>query len=367
MAELNLTKRVATVRRSGRTLIQSTVASGVAWGIATLLPSHPRPYFAPIAAVICVSLAIGQQTRRAVEVSAGVAVGVLVGDALIKAVGVGGWQISLGVGLAMTTALLLGGSPLVMIQAASSAVLITALPLDADTAFYARFLDALVGGAVGVTVTLLLPLRPFTVISRAADPLLSTVITELLAAEAALSTGNVDVARRSLERMRATEPLLRQLEQSVAAGVETSRLAPARRGARRPVADLADVAIHLDRVVRNVRVLLRRAIRLIQDDPAGSVAISSAIRPLTDAVECIQAGLADPNARRHARGFALDAARRTDVIRTASDDLSYAVILGTLRSMAVDLLRATGVPEEEALTQIRSAPREEVSHLDPDD
>ena len=47
------------------------------------------PFFAPIAAVISLSLTLGQRGRRAPEVVFGVAVGLIVADLLVLAIGVG--------------------------------------------------------------------------------------------------------------------------------------------------------------------------------------------------------------------------------------------------------------------------------------
>ena len=51
--------------------------------------------------------------------------------------------------LAMGAALLLGGGPLLVSQAATSAVLVTTIQVPTDGISLARFLDALAGGAIG--------------------------------------------------------------------------------------------------------------------------------------------------------------------------------------------------------------------------
>jgi uncharacterized membrane protein YgaE (UPF0421/DUF939 family) len=61
-------------------------------------------------------------------------------------------------------------------QVASSATLVATLtPLGGDYVF-SRFIDAIVGGTVGVAVmALLLPLNPLTVVQRAARPVLEAL------------------------------------------------------------------------------------------------------------------------------------------------------------------------------------------------
>ena len=123
--------------------------------MATDLFGHQRPFFAPIATVV--SLNGARRMRRAVELVVGVSVGVGVGDLLISVIGSGPWQIGLVVALAMTTAVWLDGGPLIVTQAGSSAVLVATLLPPGGTGGLERCLDALVGGAIGILVVMLLP------------------------------------------------------------------------------------------------------------------------------------------------------------------------------------------------------------------
>ncbi len=125
---------------------QAAVAAGLSWLIANNLLHHARPFFAPIAAVIALNVSVGQRLRRVFELVVGVALGILVGDTLIYLIGTGGWQIALGVGLAILVAIFLGGSPIVIGQAAASAVLVATLAPPSGGIYYSRFLDALIGG-----------------------------------------------------------------------------------------------------------------------------------------------------------------------------------------------------------------------------
>ena len=62
-----------------------------------------------------------------VELTLGVAVGIGVGDVLIWGIGTGTWQLGSIVFLAMASAVLIGGGPLFVSQAGSSAVLVATL------------------------------------------------------------------------------------------------------------------------------------------------------------------------------------------------------------------------------------------------
>ena len=60
--------------------------------------SHPNPFFAPIAAIICLGGTFGHRLRRGVEIAIGVAVGIAVGDLFVQLFGQGVWQVVLVVG-----------------------------------------------------------------------------------------------------------------------------------------------------------------------------------------------------------------------------------------------------------------------------
>ena len=73
-------------------ILQTGVAACVAWFLAVLLLGLEEPTFAPIAAVISLGLAIGERGRRVVELTLGVAFGVVIADFLVSVIGVGAVQ-----------------------------------------------------------------------------------------------------------------------------------------------------------------------------------------------------------------------------------------------------------------------------------
>ncbi len=128
-------------------ILQTAVAACAAWFLSVLLLGVDRPTFAPIAAVICLGLAVGERGRRAVELTLGVAFGVAIADFLVFVVGVGALQAGFVVALAMSVAVFLGRKEIGVNETAISAMIIlitfhapdTGLPLE-------RFLEALIGG-----------------------------------------------------------------------------------------------------------------------------------------------------------------------------------------------------------------------------
>ncbi len=78
--------------------------------------------------------------------------------------------------LAILAAVGLGGTVPVVIQAASTAVLMVTLTRQGRDIEQTRFVDALIGGAVALLVTsVLLPLNPLRLINRSAGPAFDAV------------------------------------------------------------------------------------------------------------------------------------------------------------------------------------------------
>src|SRR3954452_6529164 len=107
-----LTERLERVRSRWLILVQAGIATGLAWVVAKDVAGHPRPFFAPVAAIITLGLTSGQRGRRGVELSVGVALGIAVADLLVLAVGSGTWQMVLIALVCMVLAILVGGGPL---------------------------------------------------------------------------------------------------------------------------------------------------------------------------------------------------------------------------------------------------------------
>mgnify|MGYP003391743507 CR=1 FL=1 len=70
-------------------LLQIGVSVFVAWLVASEVLGHVNPFFAPVTAILCLGLTYGQRLRRIVEVTVGVAIGILVGDLIVVWLGSG--------------------------------------------------------------------------------------------------------------------------------------------------------------------------------------------------------------------------------------------------------------------------------------
>jgi uncharacterized membrane protein YccC len=338
------------LRANGWSVVQSAVAASVAYLLAILVLGHERPFFAAIAAVICLGVTLGQRARRAVEVVFGVAFGLMVADLLVLLIGSGVAQIGVVVLLAMAAAVFFGGGPLLVNQAAISALLVVVLQPPHDAFDPARFLDALVGGCVALTVNYLFPINPERLVERAARPIFDELVIVLEDIAAALENGDRERAERALLRARRIDDdQVKSFNEALAAGHETARLSPTRRRALGHLELYANAGTRIDLAVINTRVLARGAANAALRGDKAPPQLPEAVLDLSQAVKALATYLEQPGGPDETRRFALEAARKATAILEERHDLAVSILVGQVRSMAVDLLRSTGMDQASAL------------------
>ena len=333
------------LRTGLRSVLQTAVSAALAWYLAKLVLGHPAPLFAAIAAIIVSSTSLGQQRRLATELALGVAVGIFIADLLVRGIGTGGWQIAVLVALAMSTALLVGGGRDIVTEAGVSAILLATVQVPEGGVPPERFLDALMGGAVSLLVNaVLFPIDPILTVARAAQPVFLDLGASLDAVARGLARGDVEEARTGLERARALDDQIESLHAAIAGARDTARLAPSRWRAHSQLR-LYDDAVHqLDRAVRNTRVLARAAVEYVRDGKQAPEALVVAVRELSEAVRELASQLEEPGHASAAGETAWRAARRaTALLEGQSADLNTNLLVGQVRSTAVDLMRGAGI------------------------
>ena len=335
--------------------VQAGLAAGLAWFIAHDLIGRPSPFFAPIAAVITLASSVGQRLRRTTELVLGVAIGIGIGDAIILVIGTGPWQIGLVVLLAILIATAVGGGTPLIVQSASSAVLVATLTSSTGMP-WTRFFDALVGGGVGLVVmTLLLPLNPLSVVRRAADPALRSLADGLHQVSAALAAKDVQAVDDVLTGMRTAEGSFAAFRDAVKAARENVALAPARWRNRSALAEYVDGADQVTYALRNVRVLIRRAQTALGDDEEIPPCLPASIALLGDAVDLLRQEWAKGDEPVATRERSLRAAAEAGKAYDDGVGFSGGVVVAQVRTTATDLLRATGIDYAEAPRLVRRA------------
>jgi len=336
--------------------LQAGLAAGIAWYIAHDVIGRPSPFFAPIAAVITLASSVGQRAKRTIELVVGVAIGIGIGDGIILLIGTGPWQVGLVVVLAIMAAAAVGGGTPLVVQSASSAVLVATLTTPGAGLPYTRFFDALVGGAVGLVVmTVLLPLNPLTVIRRAANPALQALTDGLHTIADGLKSGDTGVVRGALDRLRTAEASFAGFDQAAIAASENVAFAPARWRARGALGQYVEGADHVTYALRNVRVLARRVMTALDDGEQIPECLPTSVRLLGDAVDLLRVEWAKGVEPVATRERALRAAAESGRAYDEGVGFSGGVVVAQVRTTVSDLLRATGIEYAEAPRLVRRA------------
>jgi uncharacterized membrane protein YgaE (UPF0421/DUF939 family) len=355
-ARTGLYERAYQVRLDLVIALQSGLSAGVAWYIAADLLNHVKPIFALISAVIVLVGAAGGRLRRAFEMVLGVALGIAIADLLILVIGVGAVQIGAVVALAIIVTVFLGIGGVAIGQAASTAILVATLAPPSGGIYYTRFVDSFIGGAVGIVVmALLLPFNPLTRVRRAAAATLGALSDALVRVADAYEQSDSDRAEAALDELRANENEHQNLRESLTAAQETAAISPIRWRTRAALHQYVDGAVHIERATRNVRVLARRAAVSLRDREPAPPRLGEGLRRLADGVSNLRREMADRRLPTRARKLVLEAVALASEAYRVGVGFSGAVVVAQVRSAAVDLLIATGLPEEAADRAVRAA------------
>ncbi|MFI6130241.1 aromatic acid exporter family protein [Micromonospora sp. NPDC051141] len=365
-----LTDRFRRVRAGAGLAAQAGLAAGLSWWAADSLLHVAQPVFAPISAVVALAASVGQRLRRTVELVLGVAVGILIGNLLIRLVGVGAWQLGAIVALAVLVAAFVGRSPALVVQAGATAVLIGTLTPTMPDLEAPRVVDALIGGAATLLVTaVLLPLNPLRIINRAAGPALALLADQLDRTAAALRERDVEAAIAARDRLRDNKEEMGAFGEAAQGAREAATLSPVYWTARQgPLGRYANSVEPVDRAMRNSGTLIRRAVTLLADGERIPDAMPAAVSGLAEAARRLRRefarGVAEPTRCREA---ALRAVAEAGHAYRAGVDFSGAVVVAQVRTAASDLLVATDVDQDEANRLVRSAfgPLDRAARPDP--
>ncbi|WP_395692256.1 aromatic acid exporter family protein [Nocardioides sp.] len=338
--------RVRRVQSKAWQIGQCAVAAGVAWFIAADLLGHPTPFFAPVAAVVALGTSYGQRLRRVAEVTVGVAVGVFLADLLVVWLGSGAWQIGLIVALAMTAAFLLDGGQLFVTQAAVQSIVIVGLVAGPGQAF-TRWTDAVVGGLVALVAATVVPAAPLRRPREQAAVVARKIADLLRAASAVMTEGESERAMALLADARATDSLIRELQDAADEGLSVVDSSPFRVRHRDDLRKMAELVDPLDRALRSTRVLVRQtAVAAYHRRPVpGSYALLTL--DLADATDDVAEELASNRMAVAARPALLAVADATGRVER-SEVLAAEAILAQLRSVIADLLMVSGLDQLES-------------------
>lgn len=347
----------ARLRKRWRFVLEATVAASLAFFISARLLDHHQPFFAPASALLVLGAARGQRRGRAIEVVIGVAGGVLVADLIAAWLGPGN-TITVATVIAATSAaaILVGAGTALMMQALATSIYVAVVTPATHGIVPDRFVDALVGGVTALVVTQLLgPRDPLGPATNAATALYDEVSGILKDVAAALRAGDEEAGRAALDRAREADARVDRLRAAAEGAHESVWLVyrSSERNERLEVLERA--AVQCDYLVRNVRVLARSAVGVLRIGEPPPEEMVQAIDALAASVALMSAAPIDEHLVGDARAAALAAVSSASAAVPDGISLPQVTIVGQVRASAIDLLRASGLPDRETTDRIDAA------------
>lgn len=345
----SLADRLWVLRRRWRTLLRLSLATSASYFLATHALDHQQAFFAPIAAVIVLIAGAGLRGRTLFELVLGVAIGVFMGELLVLGIGRGSWQMALIVVLTVVVATLLGLKGLALTQAATSSVLLAAIVpvVGAGNPAVTRFMDALVGGLVGLAAILLIPRNPVRDIDREVQRILGQLADILSRLAQALRTVDAELADQQLAAARQMQPQVDVMTATAANVREIARMSPVRWRQREHVQTYVATVRDLDNAVRDTRVLARKTSTLLRRREPVPPQMERGIDGLARAFRIFADDLSEQDDFEEAREALVEAARLATNALTATMTINSATIAAQVRSLAADLLYASGYTRDE--------------------
>ncbi|MBC2681354.1 aromatic acid exporter family protein [Corynebacterium sp. 4HC-13] len=351
-------KAIMRVRDTMIFAIQCAIAAGLALWIAQDVVGHKQAFFAPIAAVISLGVTGGRRTRRSFELVLGAAVGVGVGDVVIHFIGSGHWQVSVVVLAAILAGTFVDKAGSVAIQSANTAVLIATIIPPGSSGALDRMVDALVGGLLGILVLAIVPNSPLKAARREVSTLISKAALVLDDVAAGVEAQDAEAIHEALTAARGTQTSVNAMLSEADGGSEVVALSPIYWTAKRYSKSMTRILVPVDNVMRNTRVLARRAEVLVGDNLTARPELLALIRGISNELGHLGALYAQGGTR----GTRQQTREIPDIVRNLQwlgaqakielaegTGLSGTVVLAQCRSIIVDALQVCGYSRDSAM------------------
>lgn len=278
----------ARLRRVLWPVVQTSLTAGTAWYIAFTVLGHRQPFFAPIAAAVCLSASNVLRGQRALQMIAGVSLGIGVGTGIVAMLGTRAVTIGVVVLVALTIAVIvaqgfIAQGLMFFNQAAASAILIVALPeggLGLE-----RLFDALIGGGLALLVSVVLfPAAPLPLLRDATRAVYAALRDTLTHLEDLTTSAEPPEPGWTLEAGEHINQALIGLTQARSTAREIVRVAPRRRPQRAAVAAEDLRATRLTLLASAVINLARTTTAVLATDEPLPAHLREAIHALAEAV-----------------------------------------------------------------------------------
>jgi uncharacterized membrane protein YgaE (UPF0421/DUF939 family) len=341
-------------RTSSRRLLESApaiaqivVAAMAAFAFAHWVLGHATPLLTITVAAASLGFKRDARPLRVLRTAVGMTVGILLSELAVHLIGVGFWQLALITLVSLAVSRFFSAEPGFAATVLVQSMLVVLIPSPAGGPFV-RTIDGVVGGAVALLATVLLPRDPRREAARAATTSLESFEAVLDMLVGALRRGDVAQSAQALDLARTSQAPTDSWAASLETALSVARISPF---LRRYLPELeAQRSLHryMDLAWRNLRVVARRADYLLRDGKARP-AIADAVAQLQTGAELVRESFTEIENLPAARAAFAAVVRRLDPEEvmphgTARDK---GLVLA-LHPLLVDLLCATGMPQREA-------------------
>ncbi|HEY0248092.1 MAG TPA: FUSC family protein [Gryllotalpicola sp.] len=332
---------------SAPAIVQVTVAAMAAYAFSHWALGHRTPLLSITVAVASLGFKRDARPVRVLRTAIGMTVGILLSELALDLFGVGFWQLAVITVAALVAARFFSAEPGFASTVLVQSMLVVLVPNPVGGPFV-RTIDGLVGGALAVLATVLLPRDPRREARRDATVSLDAFERVLGMLVVALRRADAEQSARALELARTSQALTDAWAMSLDSALSVARLSPF---LRRYLPELEAQRVlngAMDLAWRNLRVVTRRADFLVHDGrPRPEIA--DAVAQLHRGATLLQQSLSDVEQLPVARAAFVAVVRRLDPEEVAprGSARDKGLVLA-LHPLLIDLLCATGMPQEEA-------------------
>ena len=187
--------------------LQIVLAALAGYSISKYVLQHQAPLLSVTVTITALGFTRDARPRRVAETALGMITGIVLSELMLLGFGPGIWQMVATLTLCLLLARFISGSASFALTVGIQAVLVQLLQVPTGGSF-TRTVDGLVGGAVALVVTALIPRDPRGLARKDAAKLFEVFIESLEALRTATRDVDIKVADETLKKVRRTQPLI---------------------------------------------------------------------------------------------------------------------------------------------------------------
>lgn len=335
--------------------LQIVVAGIGAFVFAEKVLGHHEPIFAATAAIVSLGFVRGStHSRRILEVSLGVTLGILIGDSLMLTLGRGLWQAALVLFISVLVARFLDRGILFTIQMGVQSCLVVLMAPSVDGVF-ARSLDGVVGGVFAFLMMAVFPKDPRRSPRQNLMNLVGSFADSLRTSASAMNDYDAADAWQALITARKLQPLYTAASGDLVTAKGMAKLSALGKSHVAELEEFSSTLAAIDLAIRNKRVFDRRmasTIRHVQLSESGIHSLSEILDKIADGVTVLgqAVGISKPEERHdlkmQAREIFIQVAGIIEPSMMGVRSQEGEALVLMLRPLVVDLLEATGLTHQ---------------------